>query len=92
MGRPLVLGEFGLRNTGRQLAQRQRIYQAWLDCALETRELVAAASWSFATDDRPDEWDAYTWRWRSGSDPVAEENRYADLHRRWARRFQEAES
>lgn len=88
LGRPLVIGEFGLRNGGvLSLEERRRIYDAWMTAALEHAAVAGACSWSFSTDDRPDDWDPYTWYLRDGTEARAEENRYADLHRRWAKRF-----
>lgn len=88
LGRPLLLGEFGLRNDGAlPLAERRRVYDAWMRAAIEHPAVAGACSWSFSTDDRPDGWDAFTWTLRDGSDEAAPENRYADLHRRWARDF-----
>jgi len=88
-GRPLLLGELGLRNDGLPLAERRRIYDQWIATAQSDAHVAGAASWSFSTDDRPDAWDLFTWYWRDGTPVEAEENRYADLHRDWARRFAE---
>lgn len=88
LGRPLVIGEFGLRNHGGlSLVERRRIYDAWMTTAQEHNAVAGACSWSFSTDDRPDDWDPYSWYLRDGTGAKAEENRYADLHRRWAGRF-----
>ncbi|MFH2005296.1 MAG: cellulase family glycosylhydrolase [bacterium] len=88
LGRPLVLGELGLRNDGRfSLEERRRIYDVWLEAARTHPGVAGALTWSFSTDDRPDDWDAFTWRWRDDTDPGDPENRYADLHRDWARRW-----
>lgn len=89
IGRPLFLGEFGLRNDGLPLIERRRIYEQWIATAQSDAHVTGAASWSFSTDDRPDEWDAFTWYWRDRTPVDAEENRYADLHRDWAQRFAE---
>lgn len=87
LGRPLVVGEVGLRNEGLPLAERRRIYEAWLEAALAHEAVSGVCSWTFSTDDRPDDWDEHTWRLRSGTDEADPANRYADLHRRWAARF-----
>ncbi|MBN2495919.1 MAG: cellulase family glycosylhydrolase [Deltaproteobacteria bacterium] len=85
--RPLVLGEFGLRNDGLALEARRRIYSSWIETALARPAVAGACSWSFSTDDRPDGWDAFGWTWRDGTQPADACNRYADLHRDWSRRF-----
>lgn len=86
--RPLVLGEFGLRNRGGlTLEHRRTVYETWMNAAIAHPSVAGALSWSFSTDDRPDSWDEHTWYWRDGTDPTDEANRYADLHREWARRF-----
>jgi mannan endo-1,4-beta-mannosidase len=89
VGRPTILGEFGLSNRGPlSLRERRSIYGRWLDAAREHPNVVGACSWSFSTDDRPDQWDAYSWTWRDGTRPEDDANRYAALHRdeaaRWA--------
>lgn len=90
VARPLVLGEFGLGNHGGlPLRGRRRLYERWLEAARRQASVAGALSWSFSTDDRPDDWDEFTWRWRDGTEPGARENRYADLHREWAARFDE---
>jgi mannan endo-1,4-beta-mannosidase len=78
-GRPLLLGEFGLSNRGLPLAERRAAYLRWLQVARRHPAVAGACSWSFSTDDRPDDWDEFTWGWRTGT--VAEDpmNRYADL-------------
>lgn len=80
-GKPLLLGEFGLRNRGNfDLAERRDIYRQWLSCA-RRNGAGGAAPWLFANDDRTDDWDAFTFNFRDGTaveDPV---NRYADLVR-----------
>jgi mannan endo-1,4-beta-mannosidase len=90
-GRPLLVGEFGLRNDGAlPLEARRRAYDAWMRAAIEHAAVAGACSWSFSTDDRPDGWDPFTWTLRDGTDEAAAENRYADLHRRWAHGFVES--
>ena len=86
-GRPLLLGEFGLSNRGSGLAACRRVYSRWLEAARSHPAVAGACSWSFSTDDRPDDWDEFTWGWRTGtvaSDPI---NRYADLFADEARRW-----
>lgn len=88
LGRPLVLGEFGLRNRGGlTLEQRRAVYERWMSAAIAHPAVAGALSWSFSTDDRPDSWDEHTWYWRDGTEPGDAINRYADLHREWADRF-----
>jgi len=84
---PLLLGEFGLSNRGLPLPERRRIYRRWLDAAHAHPAVLGACSWSFSTDDRPDDWDEFTWTWRDGTDPTDPANRYADLHAQEAPRW-----
>ncbi|MDQ3265109.1 MAG: cellulase family glycosylhydrolase [Myxococcota bacterium] len=78
-GRPLWMGEFGLRNSGPLgLQERRAIYRSWLDCARRSG-LAGAGPWMFAYDERPDAWDDYTFYLRDGTAPGDPENRYADL-------------
>lgn len=87
-GKPLFLGEFGLSNRRAvSLSERRRIYRRWLEAARAHPAVVGACSWSFSTDDRPDEWDEFTWTWRDGTDPADPANRYADLHAQEAARW-----
>ena len=92
-GRPLVIGEFGLSNRGGlSLAARRRVYDVWMNAACDHPAVAGACSWSFSTDDRPDDWDPYTWYLRDGTEPQDEVNRYADLHATWAGRFSGAKA
>lgn len=77
--RPLLVGEFGLKNRGLGLAERRRVYRAWLEAARRHPSVAGVCSWSFSTDDRPDDWDEFTWGWRTGTVPEHPANRYADL-------------
>jgi mannan endo-1,4-beta-mannosidase len=79
LGKPLFLGEFGLRNQGGfSLDERRALYRGWMRCAW--REGVGGiAPWMFATDSRPDAWDAFTFYYRDGTSPEDPSNRYADL-------------
>lgn len=65
-GKPLVLGEFGLRGDGLPLDVRRRAYRRWLRAA-DQAGLVGAGPWLFTYDDRPEEWDAFTFRWPTGA-------------------------
>jgi mannan endo-1,4-beta-mannosidase len=77
--KPLLLGEFGLRNQGAfTLEERRAMYRGWLSCAARVG-LAGAAPWMFANDSRPDGWDLHTFSWREGTAPEAPGNRYADL-------------
>jgi len=87
-GRPLVVGEFGIRNEGAiDHRTRREVYRAWMDAVIGDPRVCGALSWSFSTDDRPDEWDPFTWRWHTGTAPQDPINLVADLHRDWARRL-----
>lgn len=78
-GKPLFLGEMGLRNQGAfSLEERRALYRGWLRCARRSG-LWGAAVWLFAYDSRPDEWDPHTFYFRDGSEPSHPDNRYADL-------------
>ena len=89
-GRPLLIGEFGLDNGGLPLSERRRIYRRWFEVAREHPAVVGVCSWSFSTDERPDDWDSFSWTWRDGTDAADDGNRYAALHSeeaaRWAAR------
>ncbi len=82
--KPLLIGEFGLRNRGGhfdKLGERRAIYNRWLACAHATGA-GGIGPWLFANDDRPD-WDDYTFYWTGGTDPADQahlsKNRYVDL-------------
>jgi mannan endo-1,4-beta-mannosidase len=78
VGKPLLVGELGLRNDGAfGLAERGGLYRAWLRCA--ARAGAAAAPWLFANDARPDGWDPHTFHLRDGTLPADPVNRYADV-------------
>jgi mannan endo-1,4-beta-mannosidase len=79
IGKPVLLGEFGLRNNGSfDLAERRAIYAGWLTCARRAG-IGASAPWVFAYDTRPDGWDLHTFYFRDGTRPDDPRNRYADL-------------
>jgi mannan endo-1,4-beta-mannosidase len=78
VGKPVVLGEFGLRNDGAfTLSERRAMYSGWLTCAHRTG-LAAVAPWVFAYDARP-EWDRHTFYFRDGTEPDDPQNRYVDI-------------
>jgi mannan endo-1,4-beta-mannosidase len=54
--RPLVVGEFGLHHGGLPLADRQRAYAAWFDCAAE-EGVVGMGPWLLGYGARPRDWD-----------------------------------
>lgn len=79
LGKPLFLGEFGLRNLdGFPLEERRAIYRGWLRCAWSAGT-GAIAPWMFSYDTRPDAWDEFTFYFRDGTAPEDPRNRYADL-------------
>ena len=79
LGKPLFLGEFGLRNLGSfPLEQRRAIYRGWLRCAWRAGT-GGVAPWMFSYDSRPDAWDDFTFYFRDGTTPDDPRNRYADL-------------
>lgn len=79
VGKPLFLGEFGLRNQGGfPLNERRALYRGWLRCAWRSG-VGGIAPWMFAYDARPQEWDAFTFYYRDGTWPGDPRNRYADL-------------
>jgi mannan endo-1,4-beta-mannosidase len=60
--RPLLVGEFGLRNDGLPLAARQQAYAAWFACAAD-EGVVGMGPWLLGYGARPPEWDEqYTFR------------------------------
>jgi mannan endo-1,4-beta-mannosidase len=79
IGKPLLLGEFGLRNRGSfGLAERRALYAGWLSCARRTG-IAASAPWLFAYDARPESWDRHTFYFRDGTRPEDPRNQYPDL-------------
>jgi mannan endo-1,4-beta-mannosidase len=79
LGKPLFLGEFGLRNSGDfPLEERRALYRGWLRCAWRTG-VGGVAPWMFSYDTRPDAWDDFTFYLRDGTAPEDPRNRYADL-------------
>lgn len=79
MGKPLLVGEFGLRNDGSfGLPERRRAYAEWLECA-SRMGCLGAAPWLFAYDERPAAWDPYTFHVRDGAEPATPGNMYGDL-------------
>lgn len=78
-GKPLIVGEFGLKNRGGlSLAERRSIYRDWFQCAFEVGA-SAIAPWMFSYDSRPDEWDDFTFYSKSGAPLDSADNRYADI-------------
>ncbi|WP_240356270.1 glycoside hydrolase 5 family protein [Myxococcus eversor] len=79
LGKPLFVGELGLRNEGAlDLSQRRALYRGWLEC-MRKSAVGAGALWMFANDARPDAWDEHTFYFRDGTQPEDPANRYADL-------------
>ncbi|MDY7231662.1 cellulase family glycosylhydrolase [Hyalangium rubrum] len=79
LGKPMFLGEFGLRNQGDfSLEERRALYRGWLRCAWRAG-VGGLAPWMFSYDSRPDAWDAFTFYYRDGTAPEHPSNRYADL-------------
>ncbi len=80
-GKPLVLGEFGLRNDGALgIGARRAVYRGWFECVRRGGG-AAAGPWLFVHDDRPEEWDPHTFRWWDGTAPEDPANRYVDVVR-----------
>lgn len=81
VGKPLVVGEFGLRSDGPlALEGRRAVHRGWLAC-LRKGGAAAAGVWMLAHDDRPDAWDAYQFKWWNGTAPEDPVNSYVDLLR-----------
>lgn len=79
LGKPLLVGELGLRNEGAlDLSQRRALYRGWLEC-MRRQGVGGGALWMFANDSRPEAWDAHTFYFRDGTAPEDPVNRYADL-------------
>jgi mannan endo-1,4-beta-mannosidase len=79
LGKPLLVGELGLRNAGDlDLSQRRALYRGWLEC-MRGVGVGGGALWMFANDARPDAWDDHTFYFRDGTSPDDPVNRYADL-------------
>jgi mannan endo-1,4-beta-mannosidase len=56
--RPLIVGEFGLRNDGLPLEARQQAYAAWFACAADAG-VVGMGPWLLGHRSRPPEWDEH---------------------------------
>ncbi len=85
-GKPLVVGEFGLRNRDGMVPDldvRRDIYRCWFSCARRAGARVMAP-WMFAYDARPD-WDLYTFYLKDGTEFEDPANRYAGVIRDAAR-------
>ncbi|MBI2897012.1 MAG: cellulase family glycosylhydrolase [Deltaproteobacteria bacterium] len=89
LGKPLVVGEFGLRN--RELAggaftvaERRSIYDEWLGRSGSDRAVAGVLSWMLMHDGRVDAYDAYAWTWVSGHPAELPSTRYAELYRQYA--------
>ncbi len=81
VGKPLVLGEFGLRNDGHlSLEERRAIYRGWFAC-MRRGGAALGGPWMLAHDDRPDAWDPFTFKWWDGTAPEDPANRYVDIVR-----------
>jgi mannan endo-1,4-beta-mannosidase len=79
LGKPLLLGELGLRNDGSfSLEERRAMIRGWLRCARRSG-LAGAGLWMFAYDARPDAWDRHTFYSRDGTELGDPANRYAHL-------------
>ena len=59
MTRPLIVGEFGLRDDGLPLAARQRAYAEWFAVRRRRRASPASARGCSATRSRPPDWDEH---------------------------------
>ena len=93
IGRPLVVGEFGLpsaelgRGTGKRgwtEPERRAIYDRWLGTAGAHPAVAGALSWVLMHDGRSDSWGAYAWTWSSGHPVEMPHARYAELYRQYA--------
>lgn len=80
LGKPVFVGELGLRGDGLPLEDRRAIYRGWFRC-IRRAGGAGVAPWLFAYDARPGAWDPYTFHWRDGTDPADPVNQYADLVR-----------
>jgi mannan endo-1,4-beta-mannosidase len=80
LGKPLFVGELGLRSDGLPLEDRRAIYRGWFRC-IRAAGGAGVAPWLFAYDARPDAWDPYTFHWHDGTDPADPVNQYVDLVR-----------
>jgi mannan endo-1,4-beta-mannosidase len=79
LGKPLLVGEFGLRGDGAfGLEQRRAVYRGWLTCARRSGA-AGAAPWLFVNDARPRSWDPYSFAWLDGTAPEDPRNELVDL-------------
>ena len=81
LGKPLLIGEFGLRareGAIESLEERRAIYREWF-AAARRAGAIAAGPWLFAHDSRPDGWDPYSFYLYEGTELSDPRNRYADI-------------
>ena len=64
--RPLIVGEFGLRDDVLPVPERQRIYADWLACA-DDAGVTGIGPWLLGYGARPSEWDEH-FTFRAGGD------------------------
>jgi mannan endo-1,4-beta-mannosidase len=64
--RPLVVGEFGLRNNGLSLAERRRAYDAWFACAAGHEIVAGMGPWLLGHRSRRPEADEFFTFYASG--------------------------
>ena len=85
LGRPLIIGEFGLINDDDfperatlPLAARRDVYKRWL--ALAERGVIAGAfPWLFVPERRPSDWDRFSFSHFAGTERSDPRNKYVDL-------------
>jgi mannan endo-1,4-beta-mannosidase len=102
LGKPLIVGEFGLKNReivlpadARRLGagafsypERRAIYDRWLGTSGADPDVAGVLSWVLMHDGRVDAFsDVYAWTWVSGHPAELPGSRYAELYREYAALF-----
>lgn len=78
-GKPLLVGELGVRGDGPlALEERRAIFRGWLACARRSGA-AGAAPWLYVNDARPRSWDPFSFAWYDGTVPEDPRNEYVDL-------------
>ncbi|HYG68016.1 MAG TPA: cellulase family glycosylhydrolase [Anaeromyxobacteraceae bacterium] len=79
LGKPLLVGELGVRRDGSfGLEERRAILRGWLACA-RLSGAAGAAPWLYVNDARPRSWDPFSFGWLDGTAPEDPRNELVDV-------------